>query len=128
MNEMINIQHEFISTFESILSNNGFEKEDINTDVQVYKRIRQAQLPGQIISINGQTMEQPGQIVDIQTVVYILGDGWIADMDESNKRNFTQIRLYIMQGDMTIHDYEGCFYWDDIDFLKQIIKNFDIVV
>ena len=90
---MINIRHEFISTFESILFNNGFEKEDIDVDVQVYKRIRQAQLPGQIISINGQTIEQPGQIVDIQTVVYILGDGWIADMDESNKRNFTQIRL-----------------------------------
>lgn len=120
------MKQEFISTFESALIDNGFEKKEI-CDTPVYERVKHARLPGQIISINGQTMEQPGQIVEVKTVVYILGDGWIADMDESNKRNFTQIRLYTMQGDVTVMDYEGCFYWDDIDFLKELVKNFDIV-
>ena len=62
------MKQEFISAFESALIDNGFEKKEI-CDTPVYERVKQARLPGQIISINGQTMEQPGQIVEVKTVV-----------------------------------------------------------
>jgi hypothetical protein len=52
------------------------------------------------------------------------GDGWVADIDESNKVEFTQVRFEEYQGDKLSMQYEEVFYWDNptyfINFFNQI--------
>jgi hypothetical protein len=54
------------------------------------------------------------------------GDGWVADMDESNKMEFTQVRFETYQGDNLTTQYEETFYWDNpeyfINFFNQAFE------
>lgn len=122
MKELINIRQEFMATILTQLKQLGFAEV-----ADGYKRTLQQRTPGRTISINGQIMEQPGSLVTINQSIYFIGDGWVADNneDETNKREFTQIKIEITQDD-TIGSMEECYYWDEADrfinTLKRVIR------
>jgi hypothetical protein len=118
-NELVNIKQEWINTVESHIFPNGFEE-----ILGGYERIKLARQPGQTVIINGRQMQQPGKEIEIRQYIYLDGDGWVADMDESNKVEFTQVRFEEYQGDKLSMQYEEVFYWDNptyfINFFNQV--------
>lgn len=118
-NELVNIKQEWINTVESHIFPNGFEE-----ILGGYERIKLARQPGQTVIINGRQMQQPGKEIEIRQYIYLDGDGWVANMDESNKMEFTQVRFEAYQGDKLSMQHEEVFYWDDptyfIKFFNQI--------
>jgi hypothetical protein len=118
-NELVNIKQEWINTVESHIFPNGFEE-----ILGGYERIKLARQPGQTVIINGRQMQQPGKEIEIRQYIYLDGDGWVANMDESNKMEFTQVRFEAYQGDKLSMQYEEVFYWDNptyfINFFNQI--------
>lgn len=118
-NELVNIKQEWINAVESHIFPNGFEE-----ILGGYERIKIARQPGQTIIINGRQMQQPGKEIEIRQYIYLDGDGWVANMDESNKMEFTQVRFEAYQGDKLSMQYEEVFYWDNptyfINFFNQI--------
>lgn len=120
-NEVLNIKKNWTDNIISHIISNGF-----NEVPDGYIRLRVQQLPGQTISINGQVMHQPGGTIEIKQCIYFTGEGWIADEDESNKQNFTQVRFEIYQGDDLTMQFEEAFYWDNhnyfIEFFNQVFN------
>jgi hypothetical protein len=118
-NELVDIKQEWINAVESHIFPNGFEE-----ILDGYERIKLVRQPGQTIIINGRQMQQPGKEIEIRQYIYLDGDGWVADMDESNKVEFTQVRFEEYQGDKLSMQYEEVFYWDNptyfINFFNQI--------
>ena len=118
-NELVNIKQEWINAVESHIFPNGFEE-----ILDGYERIKLVRQPGQTVIINGRQMQQPGKEIEIRQYIYLDGDGWVANMDESNKMEFTQVRFEAYQGDKLSMQYEEVFYWDNptyfINFFNQI--------
>jgi hypothetical protein len=118
MNEIIESKKIFIDSIQELLQSKGFKEVDNN-----WQRIQQHRLPGQIISINGQRLEQPGQIIEVKYSVHFNEDGWVSNEDETIKRDFTQIHLIIKEGETTQLDHEECFYWDDIEYIIHLLNH-----
>lgn len=117
MNEIINIKDNWLTEVESIVTEHSFVKIDDDT----YSKETIGYTGGQTIIVNGQRMEQPGQQVRITQSIKFNGDGWISNMDDSGRRNFTQIIFSIDTGEYA-DTYEECIYWDDTNRVKQIIN------
>lgn len=120
-NEVLNIKKNWTDQIISHIVSNGFNKAPDG-----YIRLRVQQLPGQTISINGQVMHQPGGTIEIEQCIYFAGEGWVANEDETNKQEFTQIKFEIYQGDDLTMQIEEAFYWDNpnyfIEFFNQIFN------
>ena len=116
MNEIINIKDNWLNEVEFIVTEHSFMKIDDNT----YSKETIGYTGGQTIIVNGQRMEQPGQQIKITQSIKLNGDGCISNMDDSCRRDFTQIIFSIGSGE---HEdtYEECIYWDDANRVKQII-------
>lgn len=117
MNELINTKQIFLNTISDFLTTRGFLKIDDG-----YEKKETHQLPGQVISINGRRIEQPGQLIKSVKSILFAGDGWCADESEENMREFTQLKIAIIEGDQKVLDHEEAFYWDDIDHLIKILQ------
>lgn len=109
--EVLDIKKDWTDTIISHIVSNGF-----NAAPDGYIRLSVQQLPGQTISINGQVMQQPGREIQIKHSISFPGDGWIANVDESNKQDFTQVRFETYQGDDLVMQFEEAFYWDNPDY------------
>lgn len=116
-NELVNIKQEWLNVIKSHLTSLDFQETDCG-----YERIRIAREPGQTISINGRIMQQPGKEIKIKQIVYFQGDGWIANSDETNKIDFTQIKFETYQGDNLVMEYEEVFYWDDSNYFIKLFN------
>lgn len=120
-NELVNIKQEWIKAIESHIIPKGFEETEYG-----YARINIVRQPGQTIYINGRQMQQQGKEIEIRQNIYFDGDGWVADMDETNKVEFTQVRFEMYQDDNLTMQYDENFYWDNptyfINFFNQVFK------
>ena len=116
-NELVNIKQEWLNVIKSHLTSLDFQETDCG-----YERIIIAREPGQTISINGRIMQQPGKEIKIKQIVYFQGDGWIANSDETNKIDFTQIKFETYQGDNLVMEYEEVFYWDDSNYFIKLFN------
>lgn len=121
MTELTNIKQEFLTTIKTVIAQRGFKKV-----ADGYEKLSEHQAPGQVISINGQRIEQPGRIIKIKQSIQFLGEGWVANEDETAKREFTQIKFETVQGDNIVGLHDDCFYWDEpqyfINIFNQIVK------
>ena len=117
MNEIVLVKEDWLNKVETILNGYSFNK---NEDGNYNKETIQYS-GGQTIVINGQRMEQPGQQIKIMQSVLFNGDGWIADNDESNKQNFTQV-VFEVKSDIQEIIYEECIYWDDAQRVRELIN------
>lgn len=113
-------KQEFLDQILNTIQSSGFEEVDLR-----YEKTTIHRQHGQTIIINGQQMEQPGKPVQIKHVIYFNGDGWVANEDESDKREFTQIKFVVEQDDQTMMEYEDCFYWDDVTYFINIFNQFN---
>lgn len=116
-NELVNIKQEWINAIKSHMSIHDFQETDFG-----YERIRIVREPGQTISINGRVMQQPGKEIKIRQIVYFQGDGWVANLDDTNKVEFTQIKFETYQGDDLVMQYEEAFYWDDSEYFINLFN------
>lgn len=113
-NELVNIKQEWINTIKSHIKSYDFQETDWG-----YERVRVVREPGQTISINGRIMQQPGKEIKIKQIVYFQGDGWVSNLDDTNKVEFTQIKFETYQGENLVMEYEEAFYWDESqNFIK----------
>ena len=116
MNEIVLSKEGWLNEVETLLNGYSFNKtEDGNYNKEIIQYSG-----GQTIVINGQRMEQPGQQIKIMQSVLFNGDGWIADKDESNKQNFTQV-VFEVKSNVQEIIYEECIYWDDTQRVKELI-------
>lgn len=119
--ELLDIKKDWTDNIISHIVSNGF-----NAAPDGYIRLSVQQLPGQTISINGQVMHQQGGTIEIKQCIYFMGEGWIANEDESNKQDFTQVRFETYQGDDLVMQFEEAFYWDNpnyfIEFFNQVFN------
>ena len=77
------------------------------------------QLPGQTIIINGQQMQQAGQIINIQLVVELFGDVYIDDEESQLMIHFT-----MLQDNRVIRELFESFYLNDIEKFKLVYNQF----
>lgn len=117
MNELIDTKQIFLDTINDFLTQRQFLKVDDG-----YEKKENHRLPGQVISINGRRMEQPGQLIESVKSILFVGDGWCADESEKNMREFTQLKITIIEGNQKVLDHEEAIYWDDIDYLIKILQ------
>lgn len=113
------IQHTRDSWYNQItnyLEQYGF----VSTD-DVFENVTTQQQGGQVIIINGQRTEQPGQTITVRRVVYCNGDGWIMNEDDTGKREFTQVVFELYVDNELNNDVEICFYWDEPDVFNKLI-------
>lgn len=113
------MKEQFISKLEEALFGYGFSKKDNNT----YERIQTLTQPGQVMIINGRQMKQPDQLVEIKHVVKEVGDGYISNMDDTNKVDLTTYEFLVYvngreQGAMSI-----AYRWDDVEDFKINLSN-----
>lgn len=114
-----NAKKDFLDSIKSHMSNQGFQEVEENIS---YERVRVVRQPGQTISINGQVMQQPGKEIEIKQTVFFSGDGWVANQDESNKMDFTQVIFEIYQGNDLVMQHEDLFYWDEQDLFVNVFN------
>lgn len=116
MEGWVDLKEEFINRLSQILTQKGFKKSD-----ESFTKYINQQLPGQVVMINGQRMESPGKIIKLSYTVDIVGDGWIADTDESNKVDFTEVRFQVQQDQEIMIDMTECVYWTDYEYINILI-------
>ena len=107
----------WLSSIETSLTQLGFTKVDNG-----FERVHQQRHGGQVITINGQRMEQPGQIVTVKNVVTFNGDGWLVNEDDTNKREFTQVVFEVFTNGNSQGSAEQCMYWDSPDDVIKTVK------
>jgi hypothetical protein len=117
MNEIVLAKEDWFNEVETILNGYSFNK----TENGNYNKKTIQYSGGQTIVINGQRMEQPGQQIKISNEIRFIGDGWIADEDESNKQNFTQV-VFEIKSDVQELIYEECIYWNDAQRVRELIN------
>ena len=123
MGDLVNTKDQWLDNTNQILSNLSFKHVDDNTFVNELIR----STGGQVIVINGQRMEQPGQQYTIKYIVRFNGDGWVMNEDETNQRPFTQVVFECSTNSSEPqHLAEECLYWDELglisNYIKQIFK------
>lgn len=106
------MKEKFIKEIKSFLKDFSFD--DKNTFSKQIKK----QLPDQIVIINNQQIKQSGQVINLQFIVELFGEGYV-DEDE-----FIMIRFSIKQNDKKIKELFESFYFNEIDKFKQIIIQF----
>jgi hypothetical protein len=77
------------------------------------------QLPGQTIIINGQQIQQAGQVINVQFVVELFGDVCIDDEESQLMIHFT-----MLQDNRVIRELFESFYLDDIEKFKLVYNQF----
>lgn len=115
--ELVNIKQEWFNSIKSHMESLDFQETDFG-----YERVRIAREPGHTISINGRVMQQPGKEIKIKQMVTIQGDGWVANLDDTKKVEFTQIKFETYQGDDLVMEYEEAFYWDDSNYFINLFN------
>lgn len=105
----------FIENIKHRLVTIGFNEED-NTFIKTNKVTQ----PGQAMIINGQRFEQPGIDIDLIYKVYMLGDGWISNKDDTNKKDLQWIKFEVYVGDEQQAELTEAFYENDLNRFNEL--------
>ena len=118
MEELINMKDQWLNNVSQVLTGLAF-----STSGDDYIREVVRSTGGQVIMINGQRMEQPGQQYTIKYIVRFNGDGWVMNEDETNQRPFTQVVFECSTNNSEPqHLAEECLYWDELGLISNYIK------
>lgn len=116
-------REEWLEHVESFLEEHGYENVATNT----YEKTQIGSTGGQVVVINGQRMETPGQQIKIKHIVTLRGDGYIVDDDDNNCREFTQIVFETTVNDEPRAQLEHCFYWDEPNEIMKVMNEIKIL-
>lgn len=116
-----NLKQEWLDVIKPYVIAQGFQEAEFG-----FEFVQIGRLPGQTISINGRVMQQPGKEIKINHIIEFVGDGWVADVDETNKEEFTQVKFKSYKDNELISEYEESFFWDNhryfIETFNQIFR------
>lgn len=102
---------------EATLNGKGFTKRDDKKWILP----KQFQQPGQVMVINGQRMEQPSQIINVEFVVDVMGVGYIKSPDK--EEDLLYIIFSVNQNEDEVKTYSFGFYKDDAQYFDQVLSN-----
>lgn len=114
----MNMKDQFISKVDEMLTKLNFTK--IENKYELNKVVSQ---PGQVIVINGQRMEQPGQSINIKYIINDLGDGYISNVDDSNKIDLIFYKIEVYVQDVLEGEYSSGYGFDEYDRLEREWSN-----
>ena len=104
---------------ESTLNGKGFTKND-----NKWSLTKQIQQPCQIMIINGQRMEQPGQVINIEYIVELLGEGYIETTNIPDTRNdILYMNFITKQGEDELNSNAFGLYDDDSEYFNIILAS-----
>ena len=116
-----NLKQEWLDAIKPYVIAQGFQEAEFG-----FEYVQIARQPGQTISINRRVMQQPGKEINIKYIIEFVDDGWVADVDETNKEEFTQVKFKSYQDNELISEYEEVFFWDNpnyfIESFNQIFR------
>lgn len=114
----MNMKDQFISKVDEMLTKLNFVKTE-----NKYELNKVVSQPGQVIVINGQRLEQPGQSVNIKYVITDLGDGYISNVDDSNKIDLIFYKIEVYVQDVLEGEYSSGYGFDEYDRLEREWSN-----
>lgn len=114
----MNMKDQFISKVDEMLTKLNFVKTE-----NKYELNKVVSQPGQVIVINGQRMEQPGQSINIKYIINDLGEGYYSNPDDSNKVDlmFYKTEAYIQ--DQLEGEYSSGYSLDDFKRFESEMLN-----
>ena len=102
-------QEGFLKHINEFMIGRGFSFND-----DMYSKRFQFQQQGTTMFINGQQMVTPGQIVNVEYIVHMLGQGFVDD------EPFEMIWFMVKQNNETTLEYNQSFYYDDLREFESI--------
>lgn len=106
-----NLKKEWLDAIKPYVIAQGFQDAEFG-----FEYVQIGRLPGQTISINGRVMQKPGKEIKIKYIIEFVGDGWVANVDETNKEEFTQVKFESYQDNELISEYEEAFFWHNPNY------------
>lgn len=97
----------------------SFLKDFTSSEKNIFTKNVTKQLPGQTIIINGQQMQQAGQIINVQFVVELFSDVYVDDEESQLMIHFT-----ILQDNRVIRELFESFYLNDFEKFKLVYNQF----
>ena len=79
---------------------------------------------GGVMVVNGQRMENPGEIYHVVFNVEVVGEGSMKDVDTGVEENFTEMDFYMIESEIR-HDLTPtmCMYFDDQNEFNMVLNN-----
>ena len=112
----------FTEQISQLLGTYGFTETD-----NVFTLTKEVAQPGQTMIINGQRFEQPGKTIEVINRVYMLGDGWVSNLDDTNKQDMLWIKFEALIENESQGDITHAFYANDYDqFNNMLCKIFKL--
>jgi sulfur carrier protein ThiS len=112
------MKDQFTSKVNEFLEKLGFVKNE-----NIYELNKNFVQKKQVIIVNGQRMEQPGQNVNIKYVITDLGDGYISNVDDSNKIDLIFYKIEVYVQDVLEGEYSSGYGFDEYDRLEREWSN-----
>jgi C-terminal processing protease CtpA/Prc len=95
--------------------------QDVDTKQELIEAITHLDGREVVLLIN-----REGKEIKIKYIIKFVGDGWVANVDETNKEEFTQVKFESYQDNELISEYEEAFFWDNphyfIETFNQIFR------
>jgi len=94
-------------------------------DSEMWSLERDVQTAGQTMIINGQRMDQPGQVRHLKFQVEIFGDGEVKDVSAERIDPFVEINFYVFENDSRISEWPTfCVFFDDNLLFDSLLNKF----
>ena len=112
-------REDFIKYIEDKLSGSSFTKDPESTN---WTNEWDRQMGGEVIVVNGQRMQQPGQLQHVKVALEFYGDGELREGDIVN--GFIQMDATIKEGDDPEQPMipTECLYYDDPSYFDMLMN------
>ena len=104
---------QFIQSVNEFLISTGYTKAD-----NIYEKTAPVNTPGRIMIINGNQVQEPGQIINIKYTIEDLGDGYVSNVDGTNKLELEFFEFQIYTNDDVVSQFTKSYYVSDIEEFK----------
>lgn len=113
-------REEYLQEVIKILNGEGFVENEITDCESEYVKTIIHQQPGQIMVINGQQFQQPGQDVKLEFIIKDLGETWVEDYN--GKTYVEQFKFLIKQNGNTAFELDELMYFEKPELILQHFK------
>lgn len=107
------MREEFHKSLNNILVQKGLQKDP---DKNIWIRKFETRGQGVVMNVNGRRFQQPGEVIQIEYRLEVIGEGSVDDI------LFSQINFQVKHGDELVLDSEECIYYDEIGIVENIIN------
>lgn len=112
---------QFIDNVKEVLTGYGFS-DCSSEDEWKYTRTQEFTQPGQVMIINGQQFEQPGQQCEVKHTVFLMGDSYYENMDGSNQVDLITFEFQVYVDNEPNGAFSATYDYQDIDGFKNDLQ------